>query len=425
MFVAGMWSWIVPTPLWSSRVLNVVLGTLSVPALFGVATSTWDPRIGLLAAVALALFPLHAELSASGLAEPAFLFELSLGWWLLLRAARSSTAGWRIATMVAGGLSVALAEMTRYEGWIFAAVLLAWWLVRVRRWADGVLLAILLLGFPVAWTIGNARCGDALMGFHASLQEPAAGAGFTLLPASWYLTKLTATELGPGLLALALFGVGLETQALIRRRSTMERLLALAMVAVAWLFLERFAMSRGASAWNRYGLVPFVLLLPFAFVPLGFVRKGRTTAIVATVVVMTSFAYPLFIGVRVNRWVRSDPPLAARDLAVWLSADTERSHMLIVSTPVGWELTFLPLYEPSAAQRLCTLSSWTPAPDLASLITKLQGGGPFVFVTRPGDEQDLARIERMAGVSLVTTPPVFETGGLQVHLLQLAASRQR
>ena len=57
----------------------------------------------------------------------------------------------------------------------------------------------------------------------------------------------------------------------------------------------------------------------------------------------------------------------------------------------------------------------------ASLITTLRGGGPFVFVTRPGDEQDIARIERMAGVPLVTTPPVFETGGLKVHLLQLDA----
>lgn len=89
-FVAGLFSLLVPAPLWSARILNVLLGTLSVPALYAVAARTWGRPGALASAAALAVFPLHAELAATSLTETSFVFALLLGWCLLLRTAQDS-----------------------------------------------------------------------------------------------------------------------------------------------------------------------------------------------------------------------------------------------------------------------------------------------------------------------------------------------
>lgn len=422
MVLAGMWSWIVPAPLWSSRLLGVILGSLSVPLALAIAARSWDLRVGIVAAVALALFPLHVELSATGLTEPIFLFSVLAGWWVLLVAADATRLLARGALLVSGAAALVLAEMTRYEGWLLAPLFLAWWALRTRRAPSSFALAALLLAFPVAWTLGNARCGDAFVGFHAALQEPAAGAGLKLGAATLYAATLGIREVGAALAVCAFVGVGCEVAAVLRRRSTSERLLALGLFAVGWVFLVTFSMGRGASAWNRYGLAPFVFGVLFTGVPFAatrLARRWRVAMIAAVVLVTTSFASTLVTGVRVNRWVRATASAEARDVAAWLGADPARSDLLVVTTPVGWELTFLALYRPAAYDKVCTISSWTSDPDVATLVASLRGAAPFVFVTRPGDDEDLARLERAIGSPLLVTAPVLETGNVRLYLLRL------
>jgi 4-amino-4-deoxy-L-arabinose transferase-like glycosyltransferase len=112
-FLSGLFSLLVPAPLWSARILNVLLGTLTVPVLYGVAARTWDRRSGLAAAAALAVFPLHAELAATSLTETSFVFALVLGWGLLLRAAQDERPSPRASALIAAGAAISLAQMLR------------------------------------------------------------------------------------------------------------------------------------------------------------------------------------------------------------------------------------------------------------------------------------------------------------------------
>lgn len=421
-FLAGTFSTLVGAPLWSSRILNATLGTLSVAILWSIAARTWGALVALPVALALALFPLHAELSATSLSEVSFVFALLLGWRLLLGAVRDDGSVRRMA-LVAGGLCVSLAQMVRYEGWLFAAPILAWWFVaRGRSRALGAL-AVLVLWFPATWMVANARCGDAIMGFRAAVSEPSAGVGYGLTAALGHLAKLVLVELGVvGTVALAA-GIAAELVSAARRRTSAARVLALCMAATAWVFLLRFTMSRGPSAWNRYALMTLVVSLPFAFVtlkPLWHVTDGRRVASVVALVLLLGIALPDLAGLRARHWLRATPPVEAERFARWLEGWGERARVPILATPVGWELTYLGFYLPDVEPRMRTISGWISSADLTATLDGLRGTGPFLLVTRDGDEADLARIQHTAGAPLITAPPVYETAALRVYVAQLA-----
>lgn len=424
-FVVGAFSVLVPWPSWTACAMNVVLGTASVPLLYGVAARAYGPRAGLAAAAALAAFPLHAELSATSLTEVSFACTLLAAAWVLIGAVADETTARRRARLVAGGALVTLSGMLRYEGWLLAPVWIGWWAFCRRDRRETLLLATLALWFPVAWTLGNARCGDAFMGFHAALQEPSAGAGFGIRGAVAYLGELATRELGVPLALLALAGALLELGLAGALRSTAPRLLVLGVAGTTWALLLRFTMSRGTSAWNRYALVALVIALPLAFAPLRFAphaRRARGLVAAAVAAVVLAMLVPDLRGVRARHWLRSAPPTQATELAHWLAADPERRTLPLVTTPVGWELWYLPLIDPESYPRLWVVSGWIAQDDVRWRIEALRGAGPFLFATREGDEADVARLEAVAGIPLTAGEPAFRSGPLRVYRVVLPPS---
>ena len=421
-FVVGTFSWLVPWPLWTACLMNVVLGTASVPLLHGIAARTYGAWAGLAAAAALAVFPLHAELSATSLTEVSFVFALLAAWRVLLGAAADEVVVRRRARLVAGGALVTLSEMLRYEGWVLAPVWVGWWALRRRDRRETALLALLALWFPITWTVGNAHCGDAFMGFRAALQEPSAGTGYALAAAAEHLRALATRELGTPIALLVLVGALLELGLACARRSTWPRLLALGLAGTSWALLLRFTISRGPSAWNRYALAALVLGLPFAFAPLRFWPRARRAGGVAAVVVavtLLAMTLPDVRGARARHWLRSAPPTQATELARWLAADAARRTLPIVTTPVGWELWYLPLVDPELYPRLWVVSGWIAQDEVFWRVEGLRGAGPFLFATRDGDEADVARLEAVAGVPLTPGAPVFRSGPLRVYRVSL------
>jgi len=421
-FLAGSFSLLLDAPLWSSRVLNVMLGVLSVPLAWSIAARTWGSVVALPVGLALALLPLHAELSATSLTEVSFVFLLLLGWHLLLAAATTPSVRVRAATLVAGGIAVSFAQMVRYEGWVLAPPLLVWWLVCRGRSRALAVLAVLLLWFPLAWLAGNASCGDAIQGLRASVSEPSAGDGYGLGAAVAHLATLARTELGLPVALALLAGGALEIVALARGRCSSARLLALFLAGTAWVFLVRFTMSRGPSAWNRYALMTLVVSLGFAFVPLRLLPRtprGGRVAVVATGFLLLAMLVPDLSGARARHWLRRSPPVEAEQFVRWLDRWGDHARVPMLSTPVGWELTYLGLLRPEVAPRLCTISSWISDPDLRGAIERLRGHGPFLLITRYGDEVDLARIEHFAGSRLAEGRPVYETAGLRVYVADI------
>ena len=423
-FVVGSFSWLVPWPLWTTPLLNVLLGVASVPLIFAIGRRTWGVRTGLAAAAALALLPLHAELSAASLTEVSFVFALLAGWLVLLGAAADESAARRRARLVAGGALVTIAELLRYEAWVLAPVWPVWWMLRRRDRCETALLALLVAWFPIAWTLGNARCGDAFMGLRAAMQEPSAGAGFGLGAALGYLADLTAHELGTPLAVLLAAGAAIELLLVCVRRTASAPLLALGVGGTTWLILVRFTMGRGWSAWNRYTLAALVLALPFAFAPLRRLPRTRILDAITAAVVTVALLWmvvPDVAGARARHWLRDEPPVQAAEMARWLAADPSRATMPIVTTPVGWELWYLPLHDRTVYSRLHVMSSWISADDVHWQMEALRGAGPFLFATRDGDEPDVARLADVAGTSLTPGEPVFRSGPLRVYLVSLPA----
>lgn len=440
VLLAGLFQMLLPGP-WSARVLNVVLGTMSVPLLYAVVARTWDRRVALLAAATLALLPLHAELAATSLTETAFTWTLLLAWWLLLRASQtepSSARGARLRALVAAGVALSLAQTLRYEGWPFAPVVVAWWLLWcARSTREAALLAVLVLWFPIAWTAGNARCGDAFLGFHAALGELAVPTDGGPVAKAIFAARVVRVELGVVATLAVLAGAACEITLLRRRRSSRERVLALAFTGTAWAVLGAAVAARGASVWTRYFLPALVLALPFAAASLQLVRPSAAASLqlvrgdgrlrrgvvaLGAGVLLLGLVVPDLAGRRPRHWLRAEPPRAAAQLAAWLAADPARMKMPILATPAGWELTYLPLLAPDTYWRFRTCSAWIAQVDLVRWVDELRGGGPFLVVTRDGDEAELARLERVAGRPLAVGTPELRADGLRVYVAQLPSS---
>src|SRR5208282_4405786 len=74
MYLVGTFGFLFENPLLSSRLVNAVLGTLTVFVFYLLVRKVYDPVSALISASILAFFPLHIGLSASALTEVSFAF---------------------------------------------------------------------------------------------------------------------------------------------------------------------------------------------------------------------------------------------------------------------------------------------------------------------------------------------------------------
>ena len=93
--------------------VNVLLGTLTIGALWWIGRSWFGPQVGIAAAALLALSEYHVELSRTGLSDVAFaLFFLLALAMIVITFQRQS-----ISLAIITGLVVGLAWNTKYHGW--------------------------------------------------------------------------------------------------------------------------------------------------------------------------------------------------------------------------------------------------------------------------------------------------------------------
>src|SRR5262245_24525455 len=155
MYATGLVSSVLPVWI-AGRLLNVALGTATVPLVFLAVAPAFGPVTAILAAAIVAVFPLHVELSASSLSEVSAVFEILLGMVFLMiaAAARTHGRGHTIPFALAIG-GFATASMTRYEVWCLLPVFPWYYWLRTRNAGGTATMAALLLAFPVTWLIGN------------------------------------------------------------------------------------------------------------------------------------------------------------------------------------------------------------------------------------------------------------------------------
>ena len=313
LFLNGIMSMMVPDPLISGRIVNLVLGTVTVPLFFLLARRAFADETALFGATVLACLPLHVELSASSFAETSFAFEMVAGMLCMTIAFEEPRRRW---ALIAGLAALSWASMTRYETWWVLPVfpLYAWWRTGSIRMA--VLVGALLAAFPCAWTIGNMLAvGDPLLGFTITKKggviegiQPG-----TPLSALRTLADLSVAEFGS--VAAVLLGLGVIVAVRSSWRSAPSaRVLYMAVAGLFWLAICYVTIFRGPTFYSRYLVLGYILALPWIALPfLGPMRRRSWVAATLLVVVVVSFA---FTGrYTAPKWVTHRQPSDVRALA--------------------------------------------------------------------------------------------------------------
>ncbi|MFL5304347.1 MAG: ArnT family glycosyltransferase [Polyangia bacterium] len=256
----------------SSRYLSLLAGIAVFFPFLSLARRLVGERGAAFAAFALAVSPLHLQLSTTAASEALYL----LLWVAAMERLLAALDTGRLVTFVVAGLLGSLAALTRYDAWLaLPMVAAAVWFFSRRAGAPvrvtGLCaFAVAAASLPIAWLAwGAAAGGDPLFFAHYISSDHA---GLAATAAARYGAVLgRARQLGIWALAFVAamtpLGVGLAIAAAVRRQRPLAPGLAITLIAALGppaVYLARGLATQSFEPLARFGLVPGALLLPFA-----------------------------------------------------------------------------------------------------------------------------------------------------------------
>jgi hypothetical protein len=418
LYIPGLFYFVVHDPLVSTRILNLILGSLTVPLYYFLIRKVYDRRVALLASLLLAVFPLHIGLSVSSLAEPSFLFS-TITSMLLLTGIGQGQGGW--ARLALCFLFLSWAQMTRYEAWWVTPAFALYYGLRTQCVKNGVLALAIFSLVPSAWMLGNYFHGGhplpAFQGVRQAVYQAPHAARLVgarqldVLEALTLLGSMTVSHLG-GILTVAIVGGVLwQLVHITRSANKPEHVMYLAVVCLYWLGMVYLAMNIGASVWNRFLLFAFVMSLPLAFFPfvgpLMSQRRSLGMIVCAILVVAGISTFPR----QRPLWVTLHRPTDITNLVTWLKESPYRHDPLLV-TDMGWKATYIPLYFPEV--RMGMVSPWVQDDEVYRF---LRNQPPSLLITQEGEAKMQARIENIIGKPIAAHSLVHQEGAIKVYLL--------
>jgi hypothetical protein len=267
----------------SSRYLSLLCGLGVFFPFFAFARRLVGEPGAELAALALAVSPLHLQASTTASSEALYL----LLWVSALERLLVGLETRRLRTFAFAGLLASLAAVTRYDAWLALPMVAAaaWWLARGPGWAGATrglaVFALCAAILPVGWLAWGAAVGGDPFFFahyissdHAGLAATAAARYGALLGRArqlgvWSLGFLAAmTPPGALLAARALTRGG-------RAWSPAVRLVVVAALGPPAIYLAQGLLAQSFEPLARFALVPGALLLPLAA---GAVPRDRARA---------------------------------------------------------------------------------------------------------------------------------------------------
>jgi hypothetical protein len=418
LYLPGLFHFVVDDPLVSTRIFNLILGSLTIPLYYFLIRKVYDRPVALLASLLLAVFPLHIGLSVSSLTEISFLFA-TITSMLLLTGIGEGQGGW--ARLALCFLFLSWAQMTRYEAWWVTPAFALYYGLRTQSVKNGVLALAIFSLVPSAWMLGNYfHGGHPIPAFqavrHAVYQEPHAATlvsarQLDVLEALKLLGSMTVSHLG-GILTVAIVGGVLWQLVLITRSANKpEHVMYLAVVCLYWLGMVYLAMNIGASVWNRFLLFAFVMSLPLAFFPfVGPLMSHRRSLAMIVCAILVAAGISTFPRQR-PLWVTLQRPTDIMNLVTWLKQSPYRHDPLLV-TDMAWKATYIPLYFPEV--RMEMVSPWVEDDEVYDFVKKQP---PSLLITRDGEAKLQARIENIIGKPIAAHSLVHQEGAIKVYLL--------
>jgi hypothetical protein len=210
------------------RVLAALFGIATVPLVYALGSFMYGRRVGVIAALLVAVMPYEVIVSRQVLLDGPLAFFLTLTLYLMARYAASGRSGWLYATGAGLGLSL----LTKEVGILYGAALVAFVAlspdigVRFRQIIVAtVLMVVVVAPYPLASALGGGahRGGDYLT--WQLFRRPNHDLGFypSILPGA----------IGPLVLVSALIAL-----IALRRRISWRELLLLCWIFVPALFFE-------------------------------------------------------------------------------------------------------------------------------------------------------------------------------------------
>ena len=389
----------------SSRYLSLLAGVAVFFPFLRLARRLAPPRYAPLAALALAVSPLHIQASVTASSEALYLLLMVLCLERLLAALDSG----RTAAFALAGLFASLAAVTRYDAWIdFPMVVAAAWLWRARAIAGGwrglVVFAAVAASLPAAWIAWSAHSAQDPFFFahyisndHAQLAA-AITARWGALGARlrqvgiWSLAFLGTMSLplvvgGP--IALRRWLPGGDGQ----RLSGAAKIVAVAALAPPALYLAKGLLLLSFEPLPRFALIPGALLLPLA-AEAAASRWSARTCRVATVASAAIFGAVVLViawtgRARVWSGAESFAPITRLDGEDRQLAEYLRAHRRPTDTVLIEPLDFADIVIAHAAgvpQGLTASLTITrhPEPTLAATLARTGARWLAVYDAAPG-----------------------------------------
>ncbi len=145
-------------PLVSPVLISVILGSLIIFPLSYLVKQHFSESVAILSALIYSFFPLAFGYSLLSMSEIPYNFFVFLSLCLIYL----SSNGKKIRYLVPGTVSLSLAGMIRYEGWIFIPILS---LLLLENAKSLLIFWTITLSFPIVWMIGSFYSyGDPLYG---------------------------------------------------------------------------------------------------------------------------------------------------------------------------------------------------------------------------------------------------------------------
>jgi 4-amino-4-deoxy-L-arabinose transferase-like glycosyltransferase len=419
-YLAGSLSLIIKDPLITSRILNLVLGALTIPLFFILVRRIYGHAVALFSASIVIFLPVHIGLSASSLTEASFCFEIITGMLMLILA--TDGIKFRLLFLSLSLVCLCLASMTRYEFWLLIPLFPSYYFWKTRKLPTATLVLLILSAFPVSWMLGNyLESGDFLLGLTAAKTgtEEMGAHSVDLIGSLKVVAYRAVSHLGWIVSAVVPFGLILQVTQALKRKIDAERLLWLSLIIFFWGFIFYFGMVRGRSLTDRYLLLGFLLALPFAAIPFAsYISNNRSRLALLIIVCLVSIGFSK-VNYHVPTYVTRKKPIEIKRIASWLRNSPYRDDSVLM-TKMGWQSSYLPLYFPeigSFRERYFIIGSILVSS--AMLEDYLKNRKPSLLITNNKDNESISLIENILGRKIRSDYLVHTEGNISIYDMKL------
>ena len=332
MYLSGMFNLLLSKTLISTRILNVIAGSLTIPFFYLLVSRLYERRTALLSAGLLMLFPFHIALSGTSLTEVSFVFEAIAGMYCLIIGSEADGPK-KILLLSLAVAFICLSTMTRYEAWLLIPLASIYYAFKTRKIGETILIAIVLMAFPVIWISGNfIHTGSALPGFDAAITGDKAKPAMAVVIRT--LARLSSGYVGWFVIFAAAAGLLARFFQGLKRKIGAQEVLYIGFLCCSMAFMFKFAMERqlGLMAHGRYFLMIYVLLMPFVFII--FQRHNKKSWLSATIVfAIASGSMAVSAALyKPPMYLMREHPQDIKKFAAWLESSDYRHDYLLTTS---------------------------------------------------------------------------------------------